>query len=855
MTIVADSKIIAHVKQLIAVVLLVSVSVVAMVLWQVYEQRKTEDLDKNFYSASLQYVSELNNEILLVKTRLIVGKGVDESGSVSKQLLLANSQSLHVINDSAKKLSAIQNNYKIAEFILLIDRLERELAPFRLILEGEPAADAAEHNVTIYNVEAVILTLSQMNRLYKIASEDLLSDASSAIDLRITFMLCFLLVTSVFSGLIARKAFSSIKEILKHQHDTEQRLFKEKELIGTTLYSIGDAVITTDSVGNIATMNPVAERLTGWTAVESKGLPIKDVFPIIDASTRETITNPVEKVLSTGETVFLSNHTTLISKDGTEYQIADSAAPIRTGNGPLLGMVLVFNDITEQYKLRESAAKNKRDLQAILDNSPSLVYVKDIAGNFVFINKPLSNLLNISNENIEGRNADEAFSLHDVDEMKRNESLVLSSELPQEFEEVFTYANETRSYISVKFPLFDDANQAYAICSISTDVTDRIKQAEQLQRSQKMDAIGKLTGGVAHDYNNMLSVILGYAELLKESLVDQPELANYAHEIYHASERGAKLTKKLLSFSRHKSSTSCKVEINTLLNEQQHMLERTLTARIKLTFELAHDLWLVWSDNSELEDTVLNLCINALHAMDNASGLLTIQTRNEIVSEADAQILQIESGDYVSLSVSDTGCGMTDETIKNIFDPYFTTKGELGTGLGLSQVYGFVTRSGGTIKVYSEINHGSRFTLYFPRYHESAKNKQVVSDDAVFDSSGDEKILVVDDEPSLLNLGSTILRKRGYGVVSASCGAEALEILEREHIDLLLTDIIMPEMDGYQLTAVVQKKYPKMKILLASGFTDNRNVDNIDSEIQNNILRKPYYADVMLKKVRKLLDT
>ena len=233
-----------------------------------------------------------------------------------------------------------------------------------------------------------------------------------------------------------------------------------------------------------------------------------------------------------------------------------------------------------------------------------------------------------------------------------------------------------------------------------------------------MDALAKLTGNLAHDYNNILGIVIGYAELLEPTLADKPESLEFVNEIIRAGQRGATLSKKLLSFSRQRVSDAKLLNLNSVLRSEQSLLEKILTARIKLNLDLKDDLWEVNLEIAEFKDAIVNMSMNALHAIEG-QGELTIQTHNEVLGETDAEILQIESGDYVSLSLTDTGKGMDKQTQDKLFEPFYTTKKEVGAGLGLSQVYGFVGRSNGAIKVYSEIDEGSRLTLYFPRYLES----------------------------------------------------------------------------------------------------------------------------------------
>jgi PAS domain S-box-containing protein len=384
------------------------------------------------------------------------------------------------------------------------------------------------------------------------------------------------------------------------------------------------------------------------------------------------------------------------------------------------------------------------------------------------------------------------------------------------------------------------------------DLTFIKNQEEQLRRSQKMDALGKLTGGIAHDYNNILGIILGYAEQLTEHLTEDTKLSKYALNIQHAAERGSKLTKKLLSFSKNKTHDATIVNINAILHEQSLMVEKTIMSRIKLDYKLDENLWSVKLDIGDLEDAIVNMSINAMHAMPSG-GILTFRTSNEQLSVVEATKINLTPGDYVLLSITDTGYGMDSITKEKIFDPFFTTKGEQGTGLGLSQVYGFIERSNGWIKAYSELGHGSRFALYFPRCYQSTTEKSKFIQKEMQNLHGNETILIVDDEQAMLELAQEILIAKGYQVRLANNGIQALSILEKEAIDLVVSDVIMPEMDGYQLAANIQELYPDLKIQMVTGFADDRNKNNFNLNL-NKILYKPYTSKKLLEKIRNLLD-
>ena len=422
---------------------------------------------------------------------------------------------------------------------------------------------------------------------------------------------------------------------------------------------------------------------------------------------------------------------------------------------------------------------------------------------------------------------------------------------------IITDDNKIR-YINVYGETDYDENNlpAHTVGTIQ-DVTKQITTDEQLRRTQKMNALGKLTGGIAHDFNNMLGVILGYAELLESSEKLSDKDKKYIKEIIHAGHRSSKLTSKLLSFSRKDTPAAIPTDINKLVTDEKHMLEKTLTARIQLMYELGNDIWQVLLDKDELEDAIINISINAMHAMESG-GTLTISTKNCHFSDYDLQSQEINlpAGDYVELSLIDTGTGMDQDTVQQIFEPFFTTKDDKGTGLGLSQVYGFVQRSNAAIQVHSAHNVGTRISIYFPRYMEFEELKNIDSvttqiDDS--DLSGSATILVVDDEESIQFLNNELLSSQGYKVICADSGKMALEILKTEHIDLMLSDVIMPNMDGYELSSIVQKQYPEIKIQILSGFSTEPTNDSSINNLYKNRIQKPFASDILLKRVKELL--
>jgi len=297
------------------------------------------------------------------------------------------------------------------------------------------------------------------------------------------------------------------------------------------------------------------------------------------------------------------------------------------------------------------------------------------------------------------------------------------------------------------------------------------------------------------------------------------------------------------------------VNLNDLLTDQSSMLTKMLTVRIRLSLMLHYNIWDVWIDETEFADALLNICINAMHAMEKmeSNAELKIQTDNTTLDADTATELDLSIGDYVKISVTDNGCGMTSAVVDRIFEPFFTTKDNKGTGLGLSQVYGFIQRSKGTLRVHSVPDEGSQFVMYFPRFRgslveqDTEQSKQKVQ-------GGNESILIVDDEQALRDLADELLSKQGYQTLVAESGDAALELLQNNAIDLVLSDIIMPNMNGYQLAHQIKQLYPMIKIQLVSGYTDKTIDSASKEELADHILYKPYQPEALYRCIRDVLD-
>jgi PAS domain S-box-containing protein len=388
------------------------------------------------------------------------------------------------------------------------------------------------------------------------------------------------------------------------------------------------------------------------------------------------------------------------------------------------------------------------------------------------------------------------------------------------------------------------------------DLTAR-KEAEQiLVRAQKMDAVGQLTGGIAHDFNNLLTVIIGNAEHMTTGLELPEATRSSAQSILSAAEKGASLTSRLLAFARRQLLSPVRVDVNELVRGMGDLLRRTLGEQIQVAHHLARDAWPATADFAQLESALLNLAINARDAMP-AGGKLTIETANvELDAAYAAANPEVEPGPYLMLAVSDTGTGMTADTLDRVFEPFFTTK-EMGrgSGLGLSMVYGFIKQSGGHIKIYSEIAHGTSVKMYLPRA-EGPSEVAKPSDIAAPPPRGTETVLVVEDNAMVRATVTSQLEGLGYTVLAAESGDAALAILaERGPVDLLFTDIVMPgRMSGLELAGLVAERYPDMRVMFTSGYTEQSVTLSADLRRDAELLPKPYRQVDLARKIRKVLD-
>ena len=394
---------------------------------------------------------------------------------------------------------------------------------------------------------------------------------------------------------------------------------------------------------------------------------------------------------------------------------------------------------------------------------------------------------------------------------------------------------------------------------LKREMAEHAAAQAQVRQLQKMETIGQLTGGVAHDFNNMLAIIVGSLDLAQRRLngKEDPRLLNSIQSARDGAQRAAVLTARLLAFSRQQPLAPEIIDANKLVGGMSELLRRMLGEQIRIEAVLAGGLWTTFADLSQLENAILNLSVNARDAMPDG-GHLTIETANTELDDRYARMHQeVEAGQYVMISITDTGIGMSPEVLERAFDPFYTTKGPgKGTGLGLSQVYGYVKQSRGHIKIYSEIDRGTTVKIYLPRHVGSGDARfSAPSMTPIPQGSIEDTILVVEDDESVREMTAESLRELGYSVLQAAGGPEALDVLQNERVDLIFTDIVMPQMNGRQLADAVMEKWPEIRILYTTGYTRNAIVHNGVLDHGVSLLAKPFSLEQLAHKVREVLNS
>ncbi len=608
-----------------------------------------------------------------------------------------------------------------------------------------------------------------------------------------------------------------------------------------------DAVYWIDQQARILDVNEAASLMLGYSKDELCAMTVhdlnpdfqKDKWPEFWAETQRCGTMVLETVhrAKNGRLIPVEVSVNYLFYEGKEYHCA------------------FVRDIAERRQAEEALGANERLLNNILENIPSFVFATDRQHRYILLSDDLARFYGKRKEEILGRTHHSVFPENVADAIQATNEQIMTSGIAQQIEEVVEspVSGIPRILSTNKSPLRDAMGQIYGISGIATDITEHKRLEAQFQQAQKMDAVGRLAGGVAHDFNNLLTVINGYSAMLIDQLAQEDPKHEMAVETLKAGERAGELTKQLLAFSRKQVLLPQPLNFNESLRLISSMLNRLLGEEVTLTMDLAPDLWSINGDKGQLNQVTMNLAINARDAMPNG-GKLTIATRNlSVTPEWLDHYQMMPQGDYVHVSVHDTGHGMSPETLSHLFEPFFTTKevGQ-GTGLGLATVYGIVKQSQGYIFTDSALDQGTTFHLYYPRVIAAPA---MAPTPPIGHKKGSEHLLIVEDQDSVRALILQALKQDGYRVIEAASGEEALRKASSlsEPIQALITDVIMPHMSGLVLAERLRVTWPNIRVLFMSGYVDPSQSAFLD-EPTAAFIQKPFLPDDLARHLRNLLD-
>jgi len=648
-----------------------------------------------------------------------------------------------------------------------------------------------------------------------------------------------------------KRIFTGMCRDVTERKRTEDEWFR----LAAIVESSEDAIIGESLNGIITTWNTGAEHIYGYAAGEIIGRSVS----VLNPPERSDEIPQVLYRLSRGQRIE-PYETMHLTKDGRHVHIALTVSPIRDRTGKSIGASAVCRDITERKQAEEklrtqekALRSSERRYRSLFEGAVHGIYRVGLDGQFLEVNPALVEMLGYNS-------ADDVLKLNaatDVHVYREGSPPLVQKWLPEKrIEDEATWRRRDRTIMTVHLngrTLTDEQGVVQSFEFIAEDVTERRSLEQELRQVQKIEAVGQLAGGIAHEFNNYLGVILGYSEFLVEEAGTNESLRRAVAEIKAATQRAASLTRQLLAFSRKQVLEPAILDLNQVIWEAHKLLRRLVPANIEIVPVLDPALGPVKADSGQIQQILINLAVNARDAMPQG-GKVTIETANTELEESYcSQHLGAQPGAHVMLTVRDTGSGMDAETLSRIFEPFFTTKEKgKGTGLGLSTIYGIVKQSGGHIDVESSVGKGSVFRIYLPRAGAQVEQSEPTVTQPE-EPGGSATILVVEDETALRRLICLSLERRGYKVLAAKDGAEAIEICQRSpsQIHLVLSDIMMPHVNGLQLRERAATLCPDAKFLFMSGYSEEI-VENLWAQ-GCAFLEKPFLPDELVGKVRELL--
>lgn len=591
------------------------------------------------------------------------------------------------------------------------------------------------------------------------------------------------------------------------------------------------------------------EDLIGY---DDYNLVWKDQAEAFQATDREVIQNELPKLNYEEQQLFAN---------GSEVWVCTSKVPMHDAKGKICGVLGILQDVSERKLNEQTLRQNEENLRVTLNSIGDAVIATDVNGNITRMNPVAEELSGWKQDEAAGKHLSQIFIAIHADTRDPIEcpvdKVLTSGDAVAGFDKntlLLSRSGKEHRIADSSSPIFNDAEKAIGVVLVFRDITQEYAIQEQLRQAQKMDGIGQLAGGVAHDFNNMLGGIMGATELLKRKLNNHPDADKYLDIILKATRHAADLTSKLLTFARKQPAASTPVNISRILRDALAILRRTIDRRIKVRSSFQSDSFMVIGDPSQLQSAFLNLLINASQAIDG-NGLITATIRSVELDEyyCTSCSAKITPGRYVEIEIRDTGHGIPRENLTRIFEPFFTTKETgKGTGLGLAAVFGTVQQHSGAINVYSEPGTGTSFHIFLPLTEDPMTVVADTETPALI--SGQGKIMIVDDEEVMRITARAILEDLGYEIITAKNGLEAVELLKQDQaIDLVILDMIMPEMNGRDCFFALKKIYPSLRVILSSGFTRDEDLHSMREAGLNGFIRKPFRSSELSRAVSDVM--
>jgi len=634
---------------------------------------------------------------------------------------------------------------------------------------------------------------------------------------------------------------SAVEQTLRASEILYRRLFETAK----------DGIFLLDAeTGHITEANPYLIDLLGYSHRELVGKKLWEIGPFKDIEASRSAFRELQQ----REYIHYED-LPLRAKDGQRVEVEFVSNVYTVGEKKVIQCNI--REISQRKRAEEALRESEERYRELFENANDIIYTHDLAGDFTSLNRMGEQISGYTRDEILKMNITQIVAPEHLDHVRQMVIDETSWVGATTCELEITTRDHQRVMLEVSPRLVWQERKPVAVQGIARDITGRKKLEDQLRQAQKIEAIGKLAGGVAHDFNNILTAIIGHTDLmLMDPGQDRKRTVSGLQAIKNAAARAAGLTQQLLAFSRKQVLQPVVFDLNARISESMKMLRPLITEHIRLALVLEPALGSMKADPGQIEQVIVNLVVNARDAMPQG-GKLTIETaRVNLDDDYARQHASVRPGPYVMLAVSDTGSGMNADAQAHIFEPFFTTKGRgKGTGLGLSTVYGIVKQSGGSIWVSSEQSEGTTFKIYFPCVEESAE--EVVTHARLTESpGGSETILVVEDEERVRKLVCEVLESKGYRVLGAANGEEGLLVCRQQSspIHIMVTDVVMPGMNGRDLANRVASIRPVMKVLFMSGYSEDAVVSDGVLDPGLNFIQKPFAPEALAWKVREVLE-